>query len=337
MNKDFKPVIEIKENPQEIINYIQFGTNLPVLKEFHIYILSDLNNFNTKSIILKEDGKIISHVLMYDDGGDTLYFGFFKAQNHDKKLIKFLVNLLIDYGRKHNFKYIRGPINIPTFIYGWGFMQKGSLDNIFISKPVNHFIYQEIFKQKGFYVKSHQGTWEGTLPLFSEEELQNFDFTDYETYQPKDWNELRNFKRLILSLSGQNLSQESQITPNPIKLFDNFVNFVECYGDLSMLNLLKYNPSEEYIGCYICLPNPLRKDDKGLLDSFIIYSVTIEKKHRSKGLSLLLHKEALDKASKNHMNYCSAPIEINRKRVITVSERKGLAHTRTHLILENKL
>lgn len=337
MNKEFKPIIEIKENPQEIINYIQFGTNIPVLKEFHGYILSDLNNFNTKSIILKEGGEIISHVLLYDDGGDTLYFGFFKVQNHDKKLILFLVNLLIDYGRKHNFKYIRGPINIPTFIYGWGFMQKGSLDNIFISKPVNHFVYQEIFMQKGFFVKSHQGTWEGTLPVFSEEELQNFDFTDYETYQPKDWNELRNFKGLILSLSAQNLSQESQITPNPIKLFDNFVNFVECYGDLSMLNLLKYKPSEKYIGCYISLPNPLRRNDKGLPDSFIIYSVTIEKEHRGKGLSLLLHKEALDKASKNHMNYCSAPIEINRKRIITVSERKGLSHTRTHLILENRL
>ena len=337
MNKEFKPIIEIEENPQEIIKYIQFGTNIPVLKEFHSFILSDLNNFLPKSIILKEDGEIIGHVLLYDDGGDTLYFGFFKAQNHDKKLIKFLVNLLIDYGRNHNFIYIRGPINIPTFIYGWGFMQKGSLDNTFIAKPVNHYIYQEIFMQKGFFVKSQQGTWEGTLPVFSEEELQNFDFTDYETYQPKDWNELRNFKGLILSLSAQNLSQESQITPSPIKLFDNFVNFVECYGDLSMLNLLKYKPSEKYIGCYISLPNPLRRNDKGLPDSFIIYSVTIEKEHRGKGLSLLLHKEALDKASKNHMNYCSAPIEINRKRVITVSERKGLSHTRTHLILENQL
>ena len=107
MNKASEPVIEIKENPQEIINYIQFGTNIPVLKEFHSFILSDLNNFHTKSIILKEDGEIIGHILLYDDGGDTLYFGFFKAQNHDKKLIKFLVNLLIDYGRKHNFKNIR--------------------------------------------------------------------------------------------------------------------------------------------------------------------------------------------------------------------------------------
>lgn len=337
MNKDFKPIIEIKENPQEIINYIQFGTNIPVLKEFYTFILSDLNNFNTKSIILKEDGDIISHVLLYDDGGDTLYFGYFKVQNHDKKLIKFLVNLLVDYGRKHNFKYIRGPINIPTFIYGWGFMQKGSLDNIFIAKPVNHHIYQEIFMQKGFFVKSQQGTWEGTLPVFSKEEMQNYDFTDYETYQPKDWNEVRNFKGLVLTLSAQNLSQESQITPNPIKLFDNFVNFVKCYGDLYMLTLLKYKPSEKYIGCYISLPNPLRRNDNGLPDSFILYSISIEKDHRGKGLSLLFYKEAIDKASKNHMNYCSAPIEINRKRVITVSERKGLSHTRTHLILEIQL
>lgn len=337
MNKEPKQIIEIKENPQEIIKYIQFGTNLPVLKEFYSFILSDLNNFNTKSIILKEDGEIIGHVLLYDDGGDTLYFGFFKARNHDKKLIKFLVNFLIEYGRKHNFKCIRGPINIPTFIYGWGFMQKGSLETIFIAKPVNHYIYQEIFMQKGFFVKSQQGTWEGTIPVFSEKEMQNFDFTDYETYQPKDWNEVKNFKGLVLSLSAQNLTQESQITPNPVKLFDNFVNFVKCYGDLYMLTLLKYKPSGKYIGCYISLPNPLRRNDNGLPDSFILYSISIENEHRGKGLSLLFYKEALDKASKKNMNYCSAPIEINRKRVITVSERKGLKHTRTHLILERKV
>ena len=103
MNKESKPVIEIKENPQETIKYLQFGTNLPILKEFHSFILSDLNNFHTKSIILKDNGEILGHALLYDDGGDTLYFGFFKARNNDIKLIKLLVNLLIDCGRKHNF------------------------------------------------------------------------------------------------------------------------------------------------------------------------------------------------------------------------------------------
>ena len=338
MNEKSKLSIEVKDNPQEILKYLQFGINIPVLKEFHEYILSDLNNFHTISIVLKSDEKLIGHTLLYNTEKSVLYFGFFRMKDHTEKYIKVLLNFVIKYAKDHHFKYIRGPINIPTFIYGWGFMGDGSLKSSFIAKPVNPPVYQEIFLQNGFYVKSKQETWEGTMPLFSDEDIENYDFKEYEIYQPKDWNEILSLKMIILLLSAQNLSTESQVTPNPQNFFDNILRFVKNYGDLYMLNLIRYKPTGKFVGCFITLPNPLRKNNEGKFDSFIAYSITINNEHRHKGLSMLLYKEVLENAHKNHIRYLSAPIEINNIAVKNAVINKGkLPHTRTHLILEYSL
>jgi len=335
MNEKSKLSIELKDNPQDILKYLQFGINIPVLKEFHKYILSDLNNFHTISIVLKEDEEVIGHTLIYDDEKNILYFGFFRIKDHNEKYIRVLLNFVIKYAKEHHFKYIRGPINIPTFIYGWGFMEDGSLKSSFITKPVNPPVYQEIFLQNGFYVKSKQETWEGTMPLFSDEDIENYDFREYEIYQPKDWNEILSHKMTILLLSAQNLSSESQVTPNPQDFFDNIFRFVKNYGDLFMLNLIKYKPTGKFVGCFISLPNPLRKNNEGKLDSIIVYSITINKEHRRKGLSMLVFKDFLEKAYKKQIRYLSAPIEINSIKAKNIVINKGnLSHTRTHLILE---
>lgn len=335
MNEKSKLSIELKDNPQDILRYLEFGISIPVLKEFHKYILSDLNNFHTISIVLKEDEKVIGHTLIYDDEKNILYFGFFGIKDHNENYIRVLLNFVIKYAKEHHFKYIRGPINIPTFIYGWGFMEKGSLKSSFIAKPVNPPVYQEIFLQKGFYVKSKQETWECSIPLLSDEAIEKYDFKGYEIYQPKDWNEILSYKTNILSLSAQSLSSESQVTPNPQDFFENIFRFVKNYGDLYMLTLLRFKPTGKFVGCLISLPNPLRKNNEGKFDSFIVYSITINKEHRHKGLSMLLFKEVFEKAYKKQIRYLSAPIEINSTEIKNAIAYDGrLLHTRTHLILE---
>ena len=335
MNEKSKLSIELKDNPQDILKYLQFGISIPVLKEFHKYILSDLNNFHSISIVLKEDEKVIGHTLIYDDEKNILYFGFFRIKDHNEKYIRVLLNFVIKYAKEHHFKYIRGPINIPTFIYGWGFMEKGSLKSSFIAKPVNPPIYQEIFLQKGFYVKSKQETWEGSMPLLSDEAIEKYNFKEYEIYQPKDWNEILSYKTNILLLSAQSLSSESQVTPNPQDFFENIFRFVKNYGDLYMLNLLRFKPTGKFVGCLISLPNPLRKNNEGKFDSFIAYSITINKEHRHKGLSMLLFKDVFEKAYKKQIRYLSAPIEISSIEIKNAIVNDGrLLHTRTHLILE---
>ena len=129
--------VEIIENPNEILKYLQLGISIPVREDFYEFILHDLNVYRARSLILKEDSKIVGHTLAYDDGGEVLFFGFFGAINHMEKRIEFLLKKLIKFAQNHQYKIIRGPVNPPTFIFGWGFMTEDSLKDLSISKPVN--------------------------------------------------------------------------------------------------------------------------------------------------------------------------------------------------------
>ena len=55
---------------------------------------------------------------------------------------------------RNAYKKIKGPVNIPAIIFGYGFMEEGSLDNLFIAKPVNPPVYQNCFLEKGFIISN---------------------------------------------------------------------------------------------------------------------------------------------------------------------------------------
>ena len=330
--------VEVIENPNDILNYLQLGISIPVREEFYEFILHDLIVYRAKSLILREDDKVVAHTLAYDDGGEVLFFGFFGAIDHEEKHIEFLLGKLIEFAQKHQYKVIRGPINPPTFIYGWGFMTKDSLGDLCISKPVNPPIYQEIFAQCGFYVKSKQGTWEGEIYKSSKEELKRYDFEGYEIHSPKDWDEIPKLKLPLFILSARNLATESQVTPSPENIFENFVSFVKKYGGIYMLKLLRHKQSRQFVGCFIALPNPFKKNQEEKYKSFVGYSLTIDKEHRGKGLSMYLIKEVCDAAYEDNIRYASVPMEISVFECSNlVKTNLGFSYTRTHLIMERKI
>jgi len=330
--------VEIIENPNEILKYLQLGISIPVREDFYEFILHDLNIYRAKSLVLRENNKIVAHTLAYDDGGEVLFFGFFGAIDHEEKRIEFLLKNLIKFAQKYQYKKIRGPINPPTFIYGWGFMTEDSLKDLCISKPVNPPIYQEIFTQHGFYIISKQGTWEGEVYKVPEEELKNYDFEGYEIYSPKEWDEIPKLKLPLFILSARNLATESQVTPSPEKLFENFVSFVKKYGGIYMVKLLRHKQSRQFVGCFITLPDPIKKNQKGKYNSFVGYSLTIDKEHRGKGLSVYLVKEVYDAAYEDDVRYISVPMEVNVLECRNLVKNKmGFSYTRTHLILERKV
>jgi len=330
--------VEVIENPNDILNYLQLGISIPVREEFYEFILHDLNVYRAKSLILREDNKVVAHTLAYDDGGEVLFFGFFGAIDHEVKHIEFLLGKLIEFAQNHQYKVIRGPINPPTFIYGWGFMTKDSLGDLCISKPVNPPIYQEIFAQCGFYVKSKQGTWEGEIYKSSKEELKRYDFEGYEIHSPKDWDEIQKLKLPLFILSARNLATESQVTPSPENIFENFVSFVKKYGGIYMLKLIRHKQSRQFVGCFIALPNPFKKNQEEKYKSFVGYSLTIDKEHRGKGLSMYLIKEVCDAAYEDNIRYASVPMEISVFECRNlVKTNLGFSYTRTHLIMERKI
>ena len=153
--------IKLIEDPSQIIKHLNKGTSIPILPEFHKYILNDLKVYNAKALALEEDiendqlvkiDKIIGITLVYNDGSDTLFFGFFNVYDHHPDKIKFLLEKLIEFAKKNNYKRIRGPINVPTMIFGWGFMVDGSSKDLFIGSPINPPIYQKLFLENRFKV-----------------------------------------------------------------------------------------------------------------------------------------------------------------------------------------
>jgi hypothetical protein len=289
--------------------------------------------FSIRSLILLEDGNIAGHVLIYHEGTDILYFGFFGVLNHEKEKIDYLLNELIDFGKHNNFSKIIGPINIPIIIYGWGFLEKNGSANLYIGKPINPHIYQDLFIKKGFAIRTKELTLEGPVIKFSKRMLSKYDTENYKIYHPKTWEEVLDFKRRFFELN-KNLPPGSIITPGLSKLYENAIKFIQSYGQLFMLTFLKYKPTNQIVGSFICVPNPFRIGHEGIYDSFVVFSVLIDKEHQGKGMGGILTFTVANEAWKNKIRYDASPFESNATRSISLGKKFGLKHKRTHLILE---
>ena len=179
---------------------------------------------------------------------------------------------------------------------------------------------------------------EGEIYKFPEEELNKYDFKEYEIYTPKNWDEIPRLKMQLLILSLRNLAPESLVTPSAEKLFENFLLFMKKYGGIYMVKLIRHKKSNQFVGCFITLPNPISKNKNGQFNSFIGYTLTIDKEHRGKGLSVYLVKDVFDAAYENGIRYVSVPMEINVVECRSLAKNIfGLSYTRTHLILERKI
>lgn len=331
-----KFTIQILSDPNEILKYLQIGTSIPIWPEFHENILKDINFFKAKSILLKENGNPSGNALIYNHDESILYFGYFGVINDNKRYILILLDNLIKYAKEKNFKLIRGPINIPTIIFGWGFMEEKSLENLFIGKPVNPPIYQELFLKNGFYVKYIEKSWEGRFLSFNPWKIKRYDFSDYEYFNPKDKNELMELKEEFLRINADNMPPSARITPKIGELFENYANFILKYGHNFMFIFLKHKPTGKIVGCGCCLPNPFRKNNKGIYDSLVAYSWAVEKNFRRRGLAMLMYGATSLQAKKLKFRFTSAPIGDNNITNKFV-EKVNLKSSRTHLILELKL
>lgn len=322
----FSKEIKIVKNPRDILKLLSIGTNIPHWPEFDKYILHDLIHFHANSIILVETANIIAHVLVYYHKKDTLYFGFFGVVGDKTAKIEFMIDKLIEYAKKTKYKFIRGPINIPTIIYGWGFMEKGSSTKLSIHKPVNLPIYNEIFRRKGFSVILKEFSYEGKFQPIPLSFIENDDFSDYELIHFNNWDDFAKIKHEFLLLNARNLPPKSVVTPDSGGIFDNYFDFIKQYGNLFMLVFVKHIKTNKLIGCFIGTPDPFNKE------SFVLLTVVIDKEHRNKGLGWLMAKDISDNALKHNIRYCTTFVGSHVVSTKKMSEKDGLPLKRTHII-----
>ncbi|MFX1402439.1 MAG: hypothetical protein ACFE8V_14475 [Promethearchaeota archaeon] len=329
--------IKILEDPLEILNYLQIGISIPILPEFKKYIINDLKFFKAKSILLLEDGNPIGNSLIFRSTNEVLNFGYFGVLNHNESKISLLIDYLINYAKENKFKMIHGPFNIPGIIFGWGFMKEGSLENLFIGKPVNPPIYQNSFLKKKFNVIHEIITWEGSLPRINPWKMKQYDFSDYEFFYPSDFDDFLKYKSDFLRLQADNLPLSARLIPNNTGAIDNYAKFIYEFGENFYLFFVRYKPTKKIVACGACLPNIFRKNINNFYDSIVYFTWAVDPKHRRKGITILMFGAVSLLLWKKKVRYSSGPVAKDNLANTRVAMKLGAAKGRTHLILEYKV
>lgn len=337
----------IIEEPEEILRYLHLGINIPILPELYKYIITDIRSFNAKAILLEKEinenrfnenaDKVVGIVLVYDDQGDTLFFGYFGVYDHDIIKIEFLIDQLINYAKRNNYKIIRGPINIPTVIYGWGFMVEGSSKDLFVGCPINPPIYQETFLKKGFYIKFEEDRYYTVGLKMDPHKLPGYDFTEYEYINPGKegiWDVIDEILRLHIEYQPPS----AQLTPKKSLNLKYLVDFIFSYGREWMVWVVYHKPTEKIVASGYLVPNIFHTDKHGNLDSLSFHDWVVDPDHRRKGLALLMYGEtslrAFNRKTKSFYRWGYWPVGAENIASKKAAEKLGGIKRKTHLILE---
>ena len=321
----------------EILSFMQIGTRIPLWPEFHKYIIFDLKYFKAKSILLLESGNILGHVLVFPGIDNYLNFGYFGEISHSNDKISILIDQLIEYAKENNFKGVRGPVNIPIIIFGYGFMVEGSKTNLFIGRAVDSPNYLNLFYKSGFEMVNKFITWErDQLLRFNPRKSKKYNFDNYQLEFPEnldDFNE--NYKVPFLKLHAENLPLSASVTPNAAGVIDNYSDFVFKYGFNFMIFFIRDISKEKLIACGAYIPNPLRRNEKGKYDSIYLYTWVVDNYYRRKGIAYLMYGEITEILWQNNIVYGSGMISNqNKANTEFAIKRLGAHQTRTHVLLD---
>ncbi|MFX0135253.1 MAG: hypothetical protein ACFFDN_16535 [Candidatus Hodarchaeota archaeon] len=345
--------IRILTDKHEILKYLQIGISIPVLSEHHRYISETFRIFNPIGILLekkiKKKNRIINHAVglcVVFKENDILFFGFFGIYNDEEEEIEILLDYLIEYATENNYRLIRGPINIPAIIFGYGFSVEHELykefkiETKFIAYPRSPLIYHQIFLKKGFYNKFSEDYY--YMPLFKLDPLKlKYDYTNYEVLFPgreKIWD----FADDIIKLHEKNMPKESLITPKSSQYIKVVISFIFDCGKPWMFWLLKHKPTNKIAGTVHIVPNVFgEKDSKGRYKTASLQHGVIDKKYQRKGLMLYLYGmgslKAKDRKSGNNIKYGIGTVASeNKSSIAWVTNLGGKIYGR-NVILEYKL
>ena len=316
---------------------MQIGTKIPLWSVFHKYIIFDLKYFKAKSILMLESGNILGHVLVFSGVDNYLNFGYFGVISDSNDKICFLIDQLIEYARENNFKGIRGPVNIPAIIFGYGFMVDGSKTNLYLGRAVDSPNYLDLFYKMGFENVNKIVTWEREQMLrFNPRKSKKYNFDNFRFEFPENLDEFnKKYKLPFLKLHAENLPLSASVTPNVVGVIDNYTDFVFKFGFNFMIFFIRDVSKDELIACGAYIPNPLRKNEKGNYDSVYLYTWVVDTKYRRKGIAYLMYGEITELLSQNNIVYGSGMISSqNKANTDFAIKRLGGFKTRTHVLLD---
>ncbi len=357
----------ILTEPREILQHLHKGISIPLLPEFHKYILGDITSYGAEALVLEEDfdnayfgnksDKIVGITLLYNDGSDILFFGFFGVYDHDPDKIAILVDELINYAKEHGYNEIRGPINVPTMIFGWGFMVQGSKKDLFIGSPINPPIYQEIFFQKGFEVLFQEDRYDmAALKMDPHKDRKligmginkgnyntnPFDTGDYPYIYINPGKEgMMLCKEEYVALNRDFMPPSAQITPKAGHYFDNLVDFVHTHGADWMMWIVRHKETNRMVASGYVIPDPFTHNKKGEIDSISFHAWVVHPEHRRKYLAMLMYGmtslKGKDRKTPHYITKGSWPVGAENIANGSAAKKMGGKKDRSHLILQFNL
>lgn len=357
----------IIEKPQEILAQLHKGISIPLLPEYHKYIKRDLKAYHAKAIVLEEQmdteifGKktdpITGMSLVYEDGSDILYFGFFNVLDHNRKKIKCLIKRIVDYARERGFIEIRGPINVPTQIFGWGFMVEGSKKDLFIGSPINPPKYQRIFMRHGFQVLFQEDRYD--MPALKMDPHKNkkliemginngdykddpFDSGDYPyQFYNLDKQGMMELKDEYLELFTDYMPPSARITPKSSHAYDTLVDFIFEFGAEWMMWVVREKATEKMVACGYVIPDPYHLNRKGELNSISFHAWVVHPEHRRNYLAMIMYGftslRGKDRKTSHYIIRGSWPVGAENIANGSAARKMGGKKDRSHLILQYKL
>jgi len=350
-------------DPNEIMEHLHKGISIPILPEFRKYLLRDLRSYDAKAIILEEEmveenfktktDNIVGITLVYSDGSDILFFGFFGIYDHDPEKIKLLTNSLIEYGKQNGYKEIRGPINIPTVIFGWGFMVEGSKKDLFIGSPINPPIYQEIFLKKKFVVLFQEDRYD--MPALkmdphkdkklislgiNDGDYKNTPFDtgnyEYEYINPGKEGMVKVTDEYV-DLYEKFMPPSAQITPKISHNVDNLINFIFDFGAEWMMWIVRHKSTGKMVANGYVIPDVFNKDKKGEINSISFHAWVVHPEHRRNYIAMIMYGftslKGKDRKTPHYIIRGSWPVGAENVANGSAAQKMGGKKDRSHLIL----
>ena len=322
--------ILIEKSPLKILKYLKIGISIPVLPQFQKYIINTFKNYNVRALFLIENGVPVGMTILFNENKELLFFGFFRVIDHSEERIQSLLEYVLTYARENNFHYIRGPVNIPVIIFGFGFMTKGSKEDMCIGKPVNPPQYLNIFENYGFYTKYKEDSYFTKTNKFDHTILKDLNFSDYEYITPGR-EHLDEYLDDMVQLHINNMKGYSQITPNTDKNVEILFEYIFDLGSKNMVWVIRHKPSNKVVGTGHIAPDPFRKNFASF-EHFVI-----DKSHQGKGLGLFMLSKSI-KANSPYVKYGSGSYAPENTKIINlIVNHLGGIKDRQHVILEYKI
>jgi hypothetical protein len=315
-------------NSDQIFAKLQYGTNLPVTEELKKFIVNEIERMKGFSLLLEDHNRnVIGHCLVYE-WDSILYFAFFHVQDDESEAINFLIDELISIASERKCKSIRGPINLPPIIYGYGFAEAGSDPSVFATAPFNSSIYIECFKQRNFTI------WHRVLhfrvPLFPVPHSNKWDIEYVDFSDPESW------KDDFIDIQMKVFPPSAQVTPNRAPAFNDYMEFIREFGYEQMVAFAR-NDEGKVIGTGWGTPDPFNLNQKGKCKNMVLFGGAILPEYQKQGVLKEMIFDFVDKVSRTGITWGEMPIADDNIGSITMAKSYGGKQNRSHVIMEMKL